>query len=86
MGERPYPMKENVIEYLREQTARKVVDEQLASEEAALKDADEAKKKSESENMKFDVDAAERDNAAADKEAKDVENQSETKDENENKK
>ncbi len=79
-------MKENVIEYLKEQTARKVVDEQLASEEAALKDAEEAKRKSERENMKFDVDAAEKDHAAADEEAKKEEKESGTKDENENKK
>ena len=64
MGERPFAMKENVAEYLKELHARKVVDEQIDAEEAKLKEALEAKKKADSENIKFDIDAAEREEKA----------------------
>ena len=45
MGDRPFPMKENVAEYLKELKERKVVDEQLDAEEAKLNEALEAKRK-----------------------------------------
>lgn len=79
MGERPFPMKENVAEYLKELHARKVVDEQIDAEEAKLKEALEAKKKADSENIKFDIDAAERDEKAEHKAEEDKNDKNEKK-------
>lgn len=45
MGDRPFPMKENVTEYLKELKERELVDEQLIKEEEELKAAQEAKRK-----------------------------------------
>ena len=71
MGARPFPMKENVIEYMKELKERQLVDEQLNAEEEELKAAQEAKRKEQADSMKFDVDAADK-QAEAD-EVKDAE-------------
>jgi hypothetical protein len=60
-------MKETVIEYMRELQERQLVDAQLDAEEEALKVTQEAKRKEDAENMKFDVDAAERDDKVDEK-------------------
>ena len=64
MGERPFAMKESVVEYLQELKARQEVDAQLNEEEARLAAENELKKKEMNESLKFDVDAAEKDEKA----------------------
>ena len=71
MGERPFEMKESVKEYLLELKARQEVDAQLNEVDAKLAADNELKKKEMNENLKFDVDAAERDaKAEEEKESK----------------
>ena len=69
MGERPFAMKESVVEYLKELKARQEVDIKLNEEEAKLAAENEAKKKVINDNLKFDVDAAEKDEHEVKKEA-----------------
>lgn len=69
MGERPFPMKESVVEYLAELKARQEVDEQLDAEEKELQAKMDEKKKQEQENMKFDADAEEKDKEAKNNES-----------------
>ena len=64
MGERPFPMKESVVEYLKELKERKDVDEQLDAEEKKLQEALDEKKKQEADNLKFDINAEEKEEAA----------------------
>ncbi len=47
MGERPYPMKETVSEYLKELKERQVVDAGLKEEEVKLQAEQEERKKAE---------------------------------------
>lgn len=80
MGDRPFPLKENVFEYLKELKERKAVDEQLNAEEAKLKADQEEKRKVDLENLKFDVDAVDKDNAAEKDETVQNESKKEKKD------
>jgi len=56
MGERPFPMKETVREYLEELQERKMVDDELDAEEAKLKE-ESAKEAADKLDLKFDMDA-----------------------------
>lgn len=64
MGERPFPMKESVVEYLAELKARQEVDEQLDADERELQAKLDEKKKQEQENMKFDANAEDKEKDA----------------------
>jgi hypothetical protein len=79
MGERPFPMKESVAEYLSELKARQEVDAYLNEAEKKLAEENEKKKKEQSEKLKFDVDAAEKDEQAAKKEEEATENKDKEK-------
>lgn len=70
MGERPFPMKETVQEYLRELKERQVVDASLKEETDRQKAEQEERKKEEDKNLKFDIDAAEKAEEAEKKENK----------------
>lgn len=70
MGERPFPMKETVQEYLRELKERQVVDASLKEETDRQKAEQEERKKAEDKNLKFDIDAAEKTEEAEKKENK----------------
>ena len=79
MGERPFPMKESVAEYLSELKARQEVDAYLNEAEKKLAEESEKKKKEQSEKLKFDVNAAEKDEQAAKKEEEATENKDKEK-------